>query len=88
VYNYVNRQTGSPVSIQYNIFEILPDRYARLRAFVQGAKNALWMMEVLGKQTSNECFAATLNSRRIIGRVNEGLRTAQINANDRRADAN
>jgi hypothetical protein len=76
------------MSTQYNVFETLPDGYARLRAFVKGAKNALWMMEVLGKQTCNECFATTLNSRRIIGRVNEGFRTAQINANDRRADAN
>lgn len=76
------------MGIEYNIFETLPDGYARLRAFVKGAKNALWMMEVFGKQTCNECFATTLNSRKIIGRVNEGLRTAQINANDRRADAN
>jgi hypothetical protein len=87
VYDYTHRQTGSPMSIQYNVFEILPDGSAILRAFVQGAKNALWMMEVLGKQTCNECFATTLNSRRIIGRINAGLRTAQINANDRRADA-
>jgi hypothetical protein len=76
VYHSIHRLTGSPMSIQYNVFEILPDGSAILRAFVKGAKHALWMMEVFGKQTCNECFATTLNSRRIIGRVNEGRSTA------------
>jgi hypothetical protein len=74
------RQTGSPMNTQYNVFEILPEGYAILRAFVKGTKHSLWMLKVVGKQTCNVCFATTLNSRRIIGRVNEERSTSQINA--------
>ena len=75
------------MNTQYNVFEILPEGSAILRAFAKGTKQALWMLKVVGKQTCNECFATTLNSRRIIGRVNEELSTSQINANERRVDA-
>ena len=75
------------MNTQYNVFEILPEGYAILRAFAKGTKHSLWMLKVVGKQTCNECFATTLNSRRIIGRVNDGRSTAQINANERRVDA-
>jgi len=72
---------------QYNVFEILPDGSAILRAFVKGAKHAHWMLKLVGKRTCNECFVATPNARRIIGRVNGGRSTAQINANEHRAHA-
>ena len=68
------------MNTQYNVFEILPEGYAILRAFAKGTKHSLWMLKVVGKQTCNECFATTLNSRRIIGRANEKLSTSQINA--------
>lgn len=64
------------MNTEYNVFEILPEGSARLRAFVKGTRHALWMLKVVGRHTCNECFATSLNTLKIIGRVNEGSSTA------------
>ena len=77
-----SRPTGGPLNIQYDVFEILPDGSAILRAFVKRTKHVLEMLKAVGMQTNNECFATNLNRRKIIGSVNEGRSRSQVNVHE------
>ena len=57
----------------YDLFEILPDHTIRWRACVRGTKHALRQLEVMGSQTTNECYAAAVLDHEVIGRVNQRM---------------
>ncbi len=56
---------------EYEIFEKLPDASVRCLTRVNGTLHVPKVLEQLGKQTTNECYAKNVRSREIIARVNE-----------------
>lgn len=54
----------------YDLFEILPDQSIYRRACVRGTRHALQQLEIMGRQTTNECIATSVLTREVIGRVN------------------
>jgi len=74
------------MSEDYDVFEIRPDRSVLWRGCFQGAQRAHAKLEALSKETSNECFAMNLETKKIIGRVNQQWDAAQIIANEGAAD--
>jgi hypothetical protein len=56
---------------EYDLFEISPDHSIEWRASVRGTKHALEQLNVLGQQTTNECFATGVLTREVLGRVNQ-----------------
>lgn len=68
----------------YDVFEILLNRSVKWQMCVRGKQRALDMLKVVGSQTFNECFAISLSTREIIGRVNsERIATQSIVKEDR-----
>ena len=57
----------------YDLFEILPDQSIHWRACVRGTRHALEQLEVMGSQTTNECFATAVLSHEVVGRVNQRI---------------
>ena len=55
----------------YDLFEILSDHSIHWRACVRGTKHALEQLDVMGSQTTNECFAAGVVTHEVVGRVNQ-----------------
>jgi hypothetical protein len=55
----------------YDIFERFPDASVRCRVHVHGTVHVPKVLEELGKQTTNECFARDIRTREIIARVND-----------------
>lgn len=66
------------MNIEYDVFEVLPNRSLTLRASVRGAHSALEALKAVGSRTLNECFAADLETQEVIGRVNDGRGAARI----------
>ena len=63
----------------YDILERLPDASVRCRVQVHGTAHVPKVLEELGKQTTNECFARDIRTREIIARVNDKVaRRAQL----------
>jgi hypothetical protein len=56
---------------QYDRFEIYEDYSMMWRGCVQGAQPAIATLKAMGHQTHNECFATNLQTKEVIGRVNE-----------------
>jgi hypothetical protein len=56
----------------YDLFEVLPDGARLWRGCVRGREPALAALDILGRQTVNECFAAKPGTNAVIGRVNDG----------------
>jgi hypothetical protein len=54
---------------EYDVFETLPDRSVRWRTSIRGTQLALAKLDVISKQTPNECFAIHLDTKTIIGTV-------------------
>jgi hypothetical protein len=84
----VMSRAGVPMNNEYDVFEVLPNGSAVWHACVQGTQDALEMVRLLGKRTRNECFATDLSKQKIIARVNEGNRIAQVSADEQRAAGN
>jgi hypothetical protein len=57
--------------IDYDLFEILPDQTSQWKGSVRGTRHALDQLEVLGKQTLNECIATAALTHEVLGRVNQ-----------------
>jgi len=55
---------------EYDLFEVLPGGVPRWRSCVVGRERALAALEVMGRQTLNECFATELGTETILARVN------------------
>jgi hypothetical protein len=71
---------------EYDLFEVFPGGAPLWRSCVRGRGCALAALEVMGKQTGNECFAAELGTESIIGRVNAG-HEARGQSNSARGDS-
>jgi len=72
---------------EYDVFEILLNGSVKWHACVREKQRALDMLKALGSRTFNECFATDLETRQIIGRVNDGSIAAQTIVEDRGATA-
>jgi hypothetical protein len=55
----------------YDILERLPDASVRCLIRVHGTLHVPKVLEELGKQTTNECFAMNTRTREILARVND-----------------
>lgn len=63
----------------YDILERLPDTSVRYLIRVHGTLHVPNVLEELGKQTANECFAKNIRTNEIIARVNEkAARSAKL----------
>jgi hypothetical protein len=63
----------------YDIPERLPDASVRCLIRVHGTAHVPKVLEEMGKQTNNECFAMNVLTREIIARVNDKVaRRAQL----------
>jgi hypothetical protein len=63
----------------YDIFERFPDASVRCLIRVHGTGHEPKVLEALGKQTANECFAMNTRTREVIARVNDKVaRRAQF----------
>lgn len=67
---------------KYDIFEVLPDSAIVWRLDVRGMGGALQDLETIGKETTNECFAIDLKTRKVIGRVNQLRDAMQITVDE------
>lgn len=57
---------------EYDLFELFPGGAPLWRGCVRGREPALAALELLGRQTVNECLAAELSTGTVVGRVNQG----------------
>jgi hypothetical protein len=64
------------MNIDYDVFDVLPNRSLMLRASIRGMQRALAALKTIGSRTSNECFATELETQEVIGRVNNGRAAA------------
>lgn len=55
---------------EYDIFEVFPNGDILWRACITGLNNARLKLEDMGKQSSNQFFAAHTPTKEVIGRVN------------------
>jgi len=75
------------MNTEYDVFEILLNRSVKWHVCVREKQRALDMLKAVGSRTFNECFATDLETRQIIGRVNNGSIVAQTIVEDRRTTA-
>ena len=59
------------MQIDYDLFEVLPDHSTKLHATVRGSHHAREQWEILGMQTTNECYAAAALGHEVLARVNQ-----------------
>lgn len=57
-------------SLQYDVFEVLPNGSMEQRASVSGLEAAWQDLYELAKHTSNECFAIHAETRQVVAQVN------------------
>jgi hypothetical protein len=57
----------------YDILERLPDTSVRCLIRVHGTLHVPKVLEELGKQTANECFAKNIRTNEILARVNDKM---------------
>jgi hypothetical protein len=72
---------------EYDVFEILLNGSVKWHMCVREKQRALDMLKAVGSRTFNECFATDLETRQIIGRINNGSIAAQPIVEDHRATA-
>ena len=72
---------------EYDVFEILLNGSVKWHLCVREKQRALDTLKALGSRTFNECFATDLETREIIGRINNGSIAAQTNVEYHRATA-
>jgi hypothetical protein len=65
------------MNIDYDVFEVLPNRSLMLRVSIRGTQRALAVLKAVGSRTSNECFATEIETQEVIGRVNNGRGAAR-----------
>jgi hypothetical protein len=70
VYSFV-QERGNDMERDYDIFERLPDASVRCLIRVHGTLHVPKVLEELGKQTTNECFARNIRTWEIVARVND-----------------
>jgi hypothetical protein len=70
VYSFV-QERGNDMEQDYDILERLPDTSVRCLIRVHGTLHVPKVLEELGKQTANECFAKNVRTNEILARVND-----------------
>jgi len=59
------------MNTEFDVFEILHNGSLKWHLCVREKQRALDLLKAVGSRTFNECFATTLETQEIIGRVNE-----------------